>query len=605
MAAAADVPERYDVVINGVGYMFSEVEAPGTLAYKPEAQFGYTPTFVERTNTQGDFGDNQQAFWLSATQRDWSLGEQQKFFHPNADAESGRRYWVGASVDVSVPGQVTLRNAITALTFPENIYSAAPRGQNFYVGGATKLFKVDNAGAITDLGAHGLGQFADTMTSDQDEVYLASSFGAAKIRYYTSSFGDFSATTDTYAALAYLNNALYAISNSGVLYSFDTGGVRTALFTWRDARGLGVIDGNVELQPYGGKLLILFEGSFRAGAELWIYDGTGVSKVAQFSPNFTAKTMSVLSSGMVLIGGYFFKGGTTINNKPAIFYYLNGTTGALWAVEAFVNATSIGAIVAPFLEGAVWIDNTTNTILFYNPATGGVSTFGVSVTPGVTLPFIVAGNYGWLAALSGTTGGWFWPANAVVTSGSIISSLMDFDSSLDKLFRGIKVDWDAAVDGDGGSVDIAYRLDNLNSSTYTALQTAAVSGTEYLLTGVTGRMISVKITLNKGTSTLGPKVKRVAVRAVPRQQSFRRVIYYLQCTGLDGRAPLRLRDGVSMEPNDGLALIQNLRTAALSQTPVSITDELGTYTGIVELDGLDIRRVKKNEFLVQCPCREV
>jgi integrase len=47
---------------------------------------------------------------------------------------------------------------------------------------------------------------------------------------------------------------------------------------------------------------------------------------------------------------------------------------------------------------------------------------------------------------------------------------------------------------------------------YTTLQTGAVSGTEYTLTG---RNISVKITVNKGTSTNGPVLKRHYIRAAP------------------------------------------------------------------------------------------
>lgn len=43
------------------------------------ATYGHSPTFVERSNVSGDYGDNQQAFWLVASQRDWSLGEQQPF----------------------------------------------------------------------------------------------------------------------------------------------------------------------------------------------------------------------------------------------------------------------------------------------------------------------------------------------------------------------------------------------------------------------------------------------------------------------------------------------------------------------------------------------
>ena len=43
----------------------------------------------------------------------------------------------------------------------------------------------------------------------------------------------------------------------------------------------------------------------------------------------------------------------------------------------------------------------------------------------------------------------------------------------------------------------------------TRMRNRKTQGTEYTLTGVTGRSISVKATLNKGTSTLGPVLKRV------------------------------------------------------------------------------------------------
>ncbi len=55
------------------------------------------------------------------------------------------------------------------------------------------------------------------------------------------------------------------------------------------------------------------------------------------------------------------------------------------------------------------------------------------------------------------------------------SSLSDFDSSLTKIFQGITVDYDEAGTGDGGSVDIAYRLNDLDGA-YTSLQTGEGQG---------------------------------------------------------------------------------------------------------------------------------
>jgi hypothetical protein len=99
-------------------------------------------------------------------------------------------------------------------------------------------------------------------------------------------------------------------------------------------------------------------------------------------------------------------------------------------------------------------------------------------------------------------------------------------------------------------------------------------------------------------------LKKISVRAVPQQASFRKETFVIQCTGRDGHQPLRLRDG-TFEGKDGLTLATALRTAATSSTPISITDEFGTFTGVIEADGFTLRRVRPNEFLAVVPVREV
>jgi hypothetical protein len=136
-----------------------------------------------------------------------------------------------------------------------------------------------------------------------------------------------------------------------------------------------------------------------------------------------------------------------------------------------------------------------------------------------------------------------------------------------------------------------------------------VSGTEYALTNITGRAISVKVTLNKGTSTAGPVLKRVSVRAIPQQLTgsgtvFRKDAFVIQCTGRDGKSPLVLRDE-TLHPKDGLQMAQELRTAASSTNPISVTDEFGTFTAVVENEGFQLRRVRPNEFIAVVPVREV
>jgi hypothetical protein len=156
--------------------------------------------------------------------------------------------------------------------------------------------------------------------------------------------------------------------------------------------------------------------------------------------------------------------------------------------------------------------------------------------------------------------------------------------------KAVKVDFDLATDGNGGSVDVAYRLNDPDGS-YTNVQTGAVAGTEYTI-GQSCRSISIKVTLNKGTSTLGPVLKRIYVRAAPVLQQFRIQQYSVECIGSpeDGTARV-LRDGVSKHPKSGRLQADDLRTAATQTTPFTITDRFGSYTGLMIPETLKLNEV--------------
>jgi hypothetical protein len=171
---------------------------------------------------------------------------------------------------------------------------------------------------------------------------------------------------------------------------------------------------------------------------------------------------------------------------------------------------------------------------------------------------------------------------------------------LTKRFRSIEVEFDAATDGNGGSVDISYRTGDVDGS-YTSLVTGATSGSENLLTNITGKSVSVKVTLNKGTSTLGPTLKRIKVRAVPVRPPFRKDKFVLNCQGRDGNN-IRLRDN-STHTKDGKAMATDLRTAATTTNPITIIDTFGSYTGVIE--SLELIEVQPEEFLAIGSFREV
>src|SRR4051812_23328751 len=96
--SATDVGARIDVLIDGQGYIFDDTLDSGSVySQHQRAELGLSPIFIERQNVSGDFGDNQQDFWLTSTQKDWSEGEQQRYARVN-DADSARRFWAGTNV---------------------------------------------------------------------------------------------------------------------------------------------------------------------------------------------------------------------------------------------------------------------------------------------------------------------------------------------------------------------------------------------------------------------------------------------------------------------------------------------------------------------------
>lgn len=575
---AADVPGKIDCLINGQGYVFLDSVEPSLPFRTHRAAYSYSQTFIDRQNVQGNYGDDQQAFWMTASQNDWSLGEQQRFFR--TDADRSRKFWRGTNVELRVPGQVSIRKTITGLTFAAAIVSCVGGNSQHQAVSATNLYTVDNAGTILDKGAHGLGAAPSQYGMAWDGTYFyftTTTAGTVGVRRWTgATFGTFSATASD--ALAFLNNTLYGLTRAGVLQRYDSAGAATTLFTWQTAIGTAQALGPwAKILPFGGKLVILT--TISNIGELWIYDGTGVSRLWGMPKNFAPTDMAI-ANGTIFIGGLAtFKENA---QSQAVFYWANGSTGLLWAADQ-TGGTS-GPALTDWDNGIIFTDDSRGAFYYYDEGSGSISTLG-TYTPNVAGQVLAASTSQFLHS-RGATAASYYPAlgAAQATSATVTSSLFDLDSSLDKLFRGIKVDFDSATDGNGGNggtVDIAYRVGDVDAG-YTTLQSGAVSGTEYLLSGVSGRNISVKITLNKGTSTAGPVLKRVYVRAAPLLQQFRRREFILDLTNTAKQAR-KLRDG-TYHPKTGREQANDLVTAAQLTTPFSITDKFGTFTGLIDLN---------------------
>lgn len=601
MAAAADVPGKFDVVLNGEGYRFLDEEQ--------RSAYGVTPTFLPRQNVQGNYGDNQQDFWLTVSQNDWSLGEGQRNFRGNDD-ESSRMYYKGDAVDITKQGEVTAAYiAQTPTSAPgEAVRAACPRSataRTLVAAGATKLFTFNGSGTTTDHGAHGLGAapYKFGLCTDGTDVYMSTTgSGTVGVRKWDgSSFSTFSASPAD--SLAFLNNTLYGFrTDTAKLVKWDTSGVQSDVYQWKQADGGAATVSNAKIIPYGAKLAILIS-EMAGGSELWIHDGVAPSLIAQLPANFYGYDMCS-ANGILFVGGSFVRGlnASTLYLRPAIMYVANGTLGLLWQSESVSSgASTLGTSlyhvpVAPWQNGLLFYDVDGNTaggatLRQYHADTGAISSIATVGSTGDT-PLLATTSNLWINTTNTTTPH-ILRGNALSTSCGLKTSLIDFDSSLTKYFKSVKIEGETG----GDSVTIRYRLDTL-SGNYTDVTTTAAMGTEYAI-GAQGRAISISVGF--GSNTV---LRRIYVRAAPIQDTFKRRQYLLALGGVDGESPILLRDNTP-HTKDGRAMAQDLFTAAAATTPFSITDKFGTFTGLLEPDKLEITEVRPDVYVARVTVREV
>jgi hypothetical protein len=588
--ATTDVPGKYDLVLNVAGtlngYIFDRTRESTLYGSRARAEYTSSPTFVERQNISNAYGDNAQDFFLTARQRDWSLGEQQKYFRSGNDG----RYWMGQNVDISTPGQVKLSQTAGAITFAQVVRGSAREAASHSVdvAGTTKLYEVAVDGNIADLGLHGLGTQPEkwAVCNDGNSVFLSSESGGSVgvRRYSAAAFTTFSATGAT--SLCFVNNTLYGFSQvSSALYRYDSAGVATTLFSWKAANG-GVATVNYpRLHSFGGRILIPLLYA-QESSELWIYDGNATSRLEVFPENFVISDCEVLY-GVAYIAGSFMRAATTTtyNFRPAVMFFDGSQIGRLWEANDYntVASSNIAGGPHPALGvnngKLVFTDETTGNFMAYDPARGGVSSFA-TFTPNTGDSGTIGSTGLIFTHVRNQTGGYFFPSGVYPSSGYVISSLFDFDSSLNKTFRGVTVEFDAASDGNGGTVDVSYQLNSVAGS-WTSLATGVTSGTETVFpANISGHSVAVKVTLNKGTSTSGPTLKRLNIRAVPTQQSYELRAYNLDLTSTP-TAVTALNDGTP-HPSSGFTQAVALRTAIKSTTPITVTDKFGTFTGVCE-----------------------
>ncbi len=615
---------------------------------QPPASYAYTPTFLERTNISGSYGDNAQDFYLTVSQADWSHGEGQRFFR-GSDADRARRYWQGHSIDpVSVPGQVSMTRGIATVSPAGDIVAACPipgtpsSDAHAFVSG-THLYFITGAGSITDKGTHGAGTVLQwgicRDSAKSPKVYIAGSSKIVRWSEAANNFADFSATAAA-GTLAFLNNVLYSCDGS-TLNSYDTSGVKTTIYTWRDAQGsaLAVNTDAVRLVGFGGDLLIWFP-QMEGRPQLWKYDGTSTFIIADFP-------QSVIGYDCLVLDNIVFLSGVIQTQNPTSPATADAAIAAIWALNggsiaevwrSTSPASSAAAVAASVMNPALGTYG--GKLIFFDAAAGNmfnslgsfaglkqydIATGAVTLVALMAVPTGSSGNVqitskvqtillSFNGAYSGSDSAFLWPdATSLANSGSVlVTSMFDFDNSLQKVFRSFRVDWEGG--GSGGTVDISYAVDQLVTSSvgsWTSLQSSAVSGTEYLLpANTTGHEIQFRLTMNKPASGAPATVKRIYSRAAPVLQSYRNNKYILDCSG-NKFAPqpsyINLANGY-FQDLDGVEMVTNLRTA-IAAGVVSVTDRYGTFNGIIEPAATTFREIRSGygraEYRVELTVREV
>lgn len=599
-ATVADIPTVFDIVINGVGYMFDKRR-------EDQALMGHTPTFVPRNNNSGVYGDNEQDFFLTGSQKDWSGGSEQR--HWAADEEHSNRFWDSMACEIHIPGEIRLSQKPRVNSI-ESIYAGCGRFDDtaHFLASATTAYTVYDS-IVTSMGAHGAGTpFAYGVCTDGRYHYVSGLSGIRKWDGIT--WSDFA--LGNFGSIAYLNNQLYACDGINLVV-FSSTGVPTTLYSWVNATGVAYQRTRVKVITYGSNLLVYMRMRSANRPELWMFDGESTFRVAQLPIGVGGD--AVESNGIVFLSS------AELSNQPS----LSGTTWPVGVIYAWVNGSiqeawrddRIGNSQIPALQEAIptlgllagnLIFSCTNKdgrfLKQYNLETGSTETITtwVSETGSAITTLFISSSLGSICLVGQDVDATVWPAFAGFSdSGTLDSSLYDFGSSLKKLFRSVRIDFETPA---VTSVNVSYRLDTLEGA-YTAVAGPIVSGVDIPLPdNLIGNSISIRVTLTTGISTSTPVVRRLYVRAAPFHQSYRKAVYHLDLSSYRGDTPVMRRDG-SADARTGKDMAAALYAIVTGQASVPIIDSLGSYTGILDPDGFQITQFNPDEYVATVSVRQV
>jgi hypothetical protein len=238
---------------------------------------------------------------------------------------------------------------------------------------------------------------------------------------------------------------------------------------------------------------------------------------------------------------------------------------------------------------------TNGSLRIYSSSTGAISSVASGLINGPNY-LVAAPTFILMTGNQTATQSIVWPGViAAAPTANLYTSRFDFESSLEKIFHSVTVQFDPGFDGDGGSVDLGYYT--TDPQTVTSIATGVASGVEQQFPTLTGNDVGIVVTLHKGTSTLGPVLRRVYARATPVQRTFKYRTYILNLSG-NRNNPTQpglvvLRDGSTCS-RDGLDMATDLIATVTSGQPFQIEDRFGSFTGVAELGSFELHEVRSN-----------
>lgn len=422
--------QTHDIVLGGVGftlYRGNEDTLPSKVYTSEAVDYTFSPTFVDRSNTSGDWGDDSQDFFMSMTQKSWAGGEGRQFFRRNGGDDA---YYAGENImPTLVPGQVRRMGGVNPNTWSggtqgayENCLYVKGTGQ---IGGTNDpgdtLVRVSGTNAITtileystDGGATWTTQLKTGATIWQDCIdmcmgddgniyFLEGSKTATQCMVHTFkgptsgstvAWVHWTATTKQANCICYFQGGVYLGDSAGrLVLATSAGGAATVI---KDFGGGVILDllstpegiYALYLSPIGTYKVFLYASgnttevlNLPRGWRLPYWIEAGVMPDRTASGIFAMHTDAICwSEGILYITGLMPARDQQQGRlgearyRSALYYYSAGNSGFIWEAEGARNEFTFGSgAITEISDGIIaWADTQNDRLMAYDPRTGGV-----------------------------------------------------------------------------------------------------------------------------------------------------------------------------------------------------------------------------------------